>query len=117
MNDILKLRKDDNDAPKTGYTNVMHSEEWVVSVGDKVQVKLVPSDLDTCELNFFYNNEKIGFHVLQDLSSLDIYPFAEVRANGLVVDDTQVYFDLTWSRFKVHFSNLKLRVGKCDKLK
>ncbi len=76
------------------------SEEWIVKKGDTVQVKLVAKELNTCEIGFYLNNEKIGTYTIENLTACSIYPCADVSGVSEVRGDTKVFFDMSSSRFK-----------------
>ena len=54
--------------------------------------------LNSCEISFYFNNEKIGFHLVEDLNSCQILPFIDVNAhNGQV----KFFVDFSLTKFKV----------------
>ena len=97
MSQIVGLRKR-NDAKS--QKNVA-SEEWICKAGDKIRVKLVAKELKTCEVQFYFNDEKIGHHVIEELNSCSIYPYASVDGNIDHVESIMLFFDMSSSVFKV----------------
>ncbi len=96
LNEIRSLRKK-NDTES--HTDVK-SEEWIVRAGDTVRIKLVAKELNTCEIGFYLNNEKVGTYTVENLAECRIYPFADVANAVEVQGDTRVFFDMSSSRFK-----------------
>ena len=78
------------------------SEEWLVKASDKIHIKLVAKEMNTCEIVFYFNKEKIGFYTIENLSACRIYPYADIRCSD---DDTRVFFDMSSSRFKSIIAN------------
>jgi len=47
-------------------------------------------------LSFYFNNEKIGTYLIDDLESIFIFPYAAVKGG-----QSRIFFDISSSRFKV----------------
>ena len=100
MSQIISLRKPENYQP-INFLKTNTSEEWIVKKEDRIEIKLLAKELNTCDIAFYYNNEKLGSYLIQDLSMLSLHPYTKIKANGQIVNDTQIFFNMALSRFKV----------------
>ena len=101
MSQIISLRKPETYQSPINVLKTNTSEEWIVQKGDRIEIKLLVKELNTCEMAFYYNNEKLGSYLIQDLSLLTLHPYSKIKANGQIVNDTQLFFNMALSRFKV----------------
>lgn len=85
------------------------SEEWIFKPSDCIKIKLVAKELKTCEVGFYFNDEKVGHHIIEELNSCSIYPYATIDGNVDHIESMHVFFDMSSSIFKVTINFFQIK--------
>jgi hypothetical protein len=93
---MAEIKNYDASKPKESANDMADAEYWIVRAGDSISLLLQANEFNQCEFIFYYNDEKIGYWLLDNYRDAMIKPFAEFEGGN-----SRLFFNISQVPIKV----------------